>query len=362
MKIALIAPPFISVPPPRYGGTELHLAHLALGLRRRGHHPVVYTNGESRLKVELRYLYPRSEWPIHDNLHSSLKDLNHSSWACREAADCDLIHLHNAPGLAFTRFFTGPVAYTLHHPWEPALAEFYRHFPDVHFIAISQAQSAAYRGFAHLHVVPHGIDLNSYRLGGGRREWLVFLGRIAPIKGVHLAIEVARRAGLPLKIAGEIQPIFREYWERQIRPQLDGRIQYVGEVGLEEKNALLGGALAMLFPIEWEEPFGLVMLEAMACGAPVLAFPRGAAPEVIAPGVSGWLCRDVAEMARRAAVPGIAAESCRAWVAARFSLERMVADYERIYCHMLAATSQALTAESDSSFRPKSQAEARGSY
>ncbi len=336
MKIALIAPPFIPVPPVRYGGTELHLAHLARGLRQLGHHPVVFANGESSIEdAELRYLYPRAEWPLRDGLYSSLKDLNHSGWACREAAaDCDLIHLHNAPGLTFSRYLDRPVAYTVHHPWEPPLAEFYRHFPAVQFVAISRRQALGYR-LPRLQVIPHGLDMSAYRPGGEKREWLAFLGRIAPIKGVHAAIAVARRCGLPLKIAGEIQPLFRDYWEQRIRPQLDRQIEYIGEVGLEGKNELLGRAVALLFPIEWEEPFGLVMVEAMACGAPVLAFARGAAPEIVSPRVSGWLCQDVDEMARRAADPGIPAASCRAWAAAHFSLERMAADYAALYQHML---------------------------
>ena len=337
MRIALIAPPFIPVPPPRYGGTEMYLAHLARGLRLLGHEPVVYANGESQIEAELRYLFPRSEWPINDPLHSSLKDLVHSSWACRDAiADCDILHLHNAPGLAFSRFIPQPVAYTLHHPWESALAEFYDKFPDAHYIAISRSQAARYGRMRHLNVIRHGLNLEAYRVGEGKREWLAFLGRIAPIKGVHTAIEVARRAGLPLKIAGEIQPIFRQYWEQRIEPHLGDGIEYVGELGLEGKNELLGKAIALLFPIEWEEPFGLVMLEAMACGAPVLAFPRGAAPEVIEPGVSGWLCRDGEEMARHAAALAIPASACRGWVAEHFSLARMAGDYVAMYTRMLA--------------------------
>lgn len=341
MRVALIAPPFISVPPPRYGGTELFIANLAEGLLELGHEPVVYTNGESTLRCETRWLFPKQEWPITCDLHGSLKDLAHSSWACRDALeDCDIVHLNNAPGLALSRLIPRPVAYTLHHPHDRSLSEFYQHFPDVQFVAISQAQ-AAREPIAGVQVIPHGLDLSAYRLGAGPREYLCTIGRIAPMKGIHHAIAVARASGLPLKIAGEIQPVYRDYWEQAIRPQVDGRfIEYVGEADLEVKNDLLGGAIAFLFPIEWEEPFGLVMLEAMACGTPVLAFARGSAPEVVRNGVSGWLCANVAAMAARARAPGIGAAACRAFVAEHFSSAGMARAYAAVYRALAKQRSQ----------------------
>ncbi|MGH9541930.1 MAG: glycosyltransferase family 4 protein [Terriglobales bacterium] len=354
MRVALIAPPFISVPPQRYGGTELFLANLARGLQQLGHEPVVYTNGDSALDCESRWLFPHMEWPIRCDLHGSLKDLVHSSWACHDAMEnCDVVHLNNAPGLAFSRLLSKPVAYTLHHPHDISLSEFYRHFPEVHFAAISRAQ-AARESVPRLRVIHHGLDLDAYRLGEGRREYLCSIGRIAPIKGIHTAIAVARASGIPLKIAGEIQPFYRDYWEQRIRPQVDGGlIEYVGEADLAAKNDLLGGALAFLFPIEWEEPFGLVMLEAMACGAPVLAFPRGAAPEVVCNGVSGWLCRDAGEMATRARAPGIEPAACRAYAARHFSALGMARAYARMFLAMTQGESQRDAADSsESSLQP----------
>lgn len=333
MRIALITPPFIPVPPLRYGGTELFIANLATGLRRLGHEPVVYANGQSQTEAEMRYLFPAMEWPITDGLHASLKELAHCSWACQDAlTDCDAVHLNNAPGLAFARFLPQPVVYTLHHPFTPALSVFYGHFPAVRFVAISRAQARRETTLDPLPVVHHGLSPELYHAGQGRREYLCTIGRISGLKGTHHAIAVAKRAGIPLKIAGEIQPIFREYWETEVRPHVDGRfIEYVGEVGLREKNELLAGARAFLFPIEWEEPFGLVMIEAMACGAPVLAFRRGSAPEVVRDGVSGWLCRDVAEMAQRATAPLPAAGVCRAYFERNFHLETMARAYLRVY-------------------------------
>lgn len=325
-------PPFITVPPQRYGGTELFVAELAEGLAARGHVPTVYTVGNSRVECDIRWRSAEGHWPIDSALESSLEDLDHSSWACADAArGCDIIHLNNAPGLNLSRFVTTPFVYTLHHPHEPALSRYYAAFPEVSYVAISRRQAQA-EAIPRLSIIHHGLRPDRYRLrADARRDYLCFIGRIAPIKGTHTAIEVARRAGMALKIAGEIQPVFRSYWEERIRPHLGGDIEYVGELDLEGKNELLGGARALLFPIEWEEPFGLVMIEAMACGVPVLAFARGAAPEVVADGISGWICRDVEEMAWRAASMEIAPQSCRSHVERHFSLHRMVSTYIALY-------------------------------
>ncbi|MGH9467626.1 MAG: glycosyltransferase family 4 protein [Terriglobales bacterium] len=331
LRIGLVVPPFITVPPQRYGGTELFVALLAEGLRARGHEPIVYTVGNSQVDCQIRWRAPRGRWPIESALESSLEDLDHSSWACESAArECDLIHLNNAPGLSLSRFVSVPFVYTVHHPQEPALSRHYDNFPAVNYVAISRSQARQER-LQRVEVIHHGLRCDRYTVAAGRRDYLCFIGRIAPIKGTHVAIEVARRAGLPLKIAGEIQPLFREYWEQQVRPQLGSGIEYVGELDLEGKNELLSGARALLFPIDWEEPFGLVMIEAMACGVPVLAFGRGSAPEVVTDGISGWICRDAKEMAERATALDIPPDICRAYVERHFSVDRMVSQYLDVY-------------------------------
>ncbi len=332
MRIALVAPPFIPVPPTRYGGTELFIAHLACGLRRLGHHVIVYANGESRHDCEVRSLYPKSEWPIPSDITSNLKDLNHTAWACQDAAgSVDILHLNNAPGLAFSRLLAEPFVYTIHHPPEPGLSEFYASYPEVTYVTISEFQRAVEK-MPRMVPVHHGLDMERYRFTGRKQGFLSFLGRIAPVKGTHLAIEVAKKAGIPLKIAGEIQPMYRQYWETQIRPHVDGHfIEFVGEADHDTKVWLLGNSMAMLFPIQWDEPFGLVMIEAMACGTPVLALPGGSVPEIISNGVSGWICRDVDEMASRARDVQVTPASCRRYVTQNFSIDLMVQRYEGIY-------------------------------
>ena len=336
MRIALIAPPFLSVPPKKYGGTELFLAHLAEGLSQLGMDVVVYANGESKVQAELRWLYPKDDWPIHDALHSNLKELNHTSWS---VADClqeaDVVHLNSAPGLVFTRLRGPRWIYTLHHPLTPSLSAFYAGFPDVEYVAISDFQRDA-EPIQRIRTIHHGIDFRSYRLETRKAEYLSFLGRIAPIKGVHNAIEIAKRSGIPLKIAGEIQPIYREYFESCIRPQLDGKfIEYLGEADLAIKNELLGHSMAMLFPIEWDEPFGLVLLESMATGTPVIAFPGGSVAEIVRDGISGYVCSGVDEaVARVREVGNFKPAAVRAYAERYFSMERMAQDYLALYREM----------------------------
>ncbi len=333
MRIGLIAPPFISVPPAKYGGTELFIAHLACGLKKLGHDVVVYTNGESTVPVDCRWLYDQGEWPIDGDVHGSLKDINHSAWAVADAhSTCDLLHLNNAPGLVFSRFISTPFVYTIHHPHEPSLSDFYRHYPNVHYVTISDFQRHR-ESVPHLTTIHHGLNFTKYRLTTEKQPYLAFIGRIAPVKGTHLAIAVAEKAGIPLKIAGEIQPMFQDYYETEIKPHVDGRfIQYIGEANLEEKNQLLGNAMAMLFPIQWDEPFGLVMIEAMACGTPVIALPGGSVPEIVKDGVSGYVCRSVEEMVVRAQQAGeFSPAALRAYAENTFSLERMVRQYADVY-------------------------------
>jgi glycosyltransferase involved in cell wall biosynthesis len=174
--------------------------------------------------------------------------------------------------------------------------------------------------------------MQDYGVPGAKREYLAFLGRIAPVKGTHNAIVVAQHSGIPLKIAGQIQPLYRDYYETKVKPHIDGKlIEYVGEVDLAGKNELLGGALALLFPIEWHEPFGLVMIEAMACGAPVLAFPGGSVEEVVQDGVSGFVCPDIDAMVAATERLPLDPQSVRAYAVENFSVDRMVEQYVELY-------------------------------
>jgi glycosyltransferase involved in cell wall biosynthesis len=336
LRIGLIAPPFIEVPPRRYGGTELFIGNLARALHARGHDVTVYANGESRLPCRTRWRYRRAEWPLVDPVRSQLKNVDHTAWAIREAADSvDVVHLNDIVGIPFTAFTDVPAVLTVHHPHEPALSEQYLRYPDVHYVAIAEWLREC-EPMPHVHVVHHGIDTGEYTYGGEKEDYVAFLGRMAPCKGPHLAIQAARRAGVRLKLAGEIQPAFADYWTREVLPLIDGRdIEYVGEADFAMKNALLARARALLFPIQWDEPFGLVMIEAMACGTPVLAFPGGAVSEVVCDGVNGWVCRDVEELADRLVSLDLDPAQCRDFVDDRFSIGRMADRYLEVYEHAL---------------------------
>jgi glycosyltransferase involved in cell wall biosynthesis len=332
VRIALISPPFIATPPSRYGGTELFVATLARELHARGHAVTVYTNGESRLPCEIRWRYPTAEWPLTDGTRAQLKNADHTAWAMREAsATADLIHLNDIVGVPFTHFVDVPVVLTIHHPHEPPLTEQYLRYPEIDYVAIA-GWLAAKEPMPKVHVIRHGINLDDYTGSVEKDDYVAFLGRMAPCKAPHLAIAAARAAGVRLKLAGEVQPAFGEYWTTQVAPGIDGtQIEFVGDVDLEAKCQLLSRARALLFPIEWEEPFGLVMIEAMACGTPVLAFRGGAVDEIVIDGVNGWTCRDVQEMAERIRTLDIAPEICRDFVRERFGVARMADEYVQVY-------------------------------
>jgi glycosyltransferase involved in cell wall biosynthesis len=333
MRIAIVAPPFIPVPPNGYGGTELFVAYLAEALSLRGLEVTVYANGESTVACPVRWTFPEKDWPPGPGVDMGLKNLDHSAWAIRDIREgsFDVAHLNDAAGVPMSRFLPHPVVHTLHHPHDESLSTLYKRHPWITYVSISDAQKQL-EEMPRMHTIHHGIRLEDYRFESEKKGYLAFLGRMAPVKGPHLAIEVARRAGLPLKLAGEVQPLFDDYWKTQVLPGIDGReIEFVGEATLDIKNELLSNASALLFPIQWNEPFGLVMIEAMACGTPVIALPGGAVPEVVRDGVSGWICRDIDEMVERAADVGISPASCRDYTEREFSVERMAADYEELY-------------------------------
>jgi len=336
LKIALIAPPFIAIPPADYGGTELFVAHLAEGLQQLGLEVVVYTNRESTVSAERRWLYEYSDWPIKNPEHAFIRDLNHEAWAVHDAAaHCDIIHVQSAPAIAFSRFIERPMVLTLHGPHASKLSEFYGFYPEVHYVCISEAQCKQ-ESMPRMSTVHHGIDLTQYKLVEQKQQYLSFIGRIAPLKGTHIAIDVAQRTGIPLKIAGDVQPMYREYFEKKIRPQIDGKlVEYIGLADLQAKNELLGNSMAMLFPIQWNEPFGLVMVEAMACGTPVLAMPGGSVPEVVREEVSGHICRTVVQMSKRARELNFNPRAVRQYVEDNFSIERMAKQYAGVYERLL---------------------------
>jgi len=332
MRIGLIASPYISVPPVRYGGTELFIAHLAEALIQLGADVTVYTNGESGVRSDRRFLYPFSQWPLPSANSGMLKELDHFSWAVQAASsECDVIHLNSTVSVPFSRFTDKPVICTLHHPPEPQLTDIYERYPDVTYVAISADQARSHPTVPS-RVIYHGIDLDRYEFSNQKQPYVCFLGRICPIKGTHHAISIAKRAGIQLKICGEIQPMFKSYFESEIRPHIDGKqVQFLGEADMALKNDVLRSASALLFPIEWSEPFGLIMIEAMACGTPVIAYPGGAVDEVVRNGVSGWMCCDEDEAVAAIRNLDFRPELVRRYVKENFSSDVMAKRYLALY-------------------------------
>ena len=339
MRIALIGPPFIEIPPRRYGGTELFVGNLASELYARGHDVTVYANGDSSTQCPVKWRYEHAEWPPDGSARTQLKNADHTAWAMHDASrSADLIHLNDIVGLPFTMFTSVPTVLTIHHPHEPDLSEQYLRYPGIRYVAIARWLARA-EPMPLVSVVHHGIPVDDYVFTDEKADYVAFLGRMAPCKGAHLAIQAARRANVRLKLAGEIQPLFKDYWDQEIAPFLDGRqIEYIGEADFAAKNELLSNARALLFPIQWQEPFGLVMIEAMACGTPVFAFPGGAVEEIVDNGVNGWICTDVEDMARRIVSTALDPATCRSFVDAHFSVGRMTDAYLDVYANTIGAS------------------------
>lgn len=336
MKIAIISTPFVRVPPRDYGGTELVMCELAEGLVERGHDVTLFATGDSETSARLEALFPESCWPP-----DALTDLNHVSWAARriaDAGDYDLVHAQSAASLALARLLPDtPIVYTLHHVREEMFSRYYPFFPEVWYVAISGRQCELEVPLPRLATIPHGLDPAKYGGPSEAGDHVCFLGRLTRIKGPHVAMDVAERAGVEIRVAGGIHDDDAQYpgfGEREIEPRLRRpHVNYLGSVGMDRKVPLLLGASALLMPLAWEEPFGLVMLEAMLCGCPVVAFPRGSAPELIDDGTTGFLVPDADAMVEviRSRLPGFDRERCRRIAAAKFSRDRMVERYEAYY-------------------------------
>jgi glycosyltransferase involved in cell wall biosynthesis len=343
MKIAHVAPLYERVPPALYGGTERVIAYLVDELVRRGHQVTLFASGDSRTRARLAAPIAtalRLDPSAPDTLSPHVLGL---AMAFERAAEFDLIHCHvDYLALPFGRLVRTPTVHTLHGRLDlPHLTPLFRHFRDVPLVSISHAQRAPL-GRLHLAwvgTVHHGVPLERYPYSRSGGRYLAFLGRVSREKRLDLAIATARRVGLPLKIAAKVDAADLDYFEREIRPLLsDPLVEFVGEIGDDAKPAFLGGALALLFPIDWPEPFGLVMIEALACGTPVIARPCGSVPEVLVSGRTGFVVDTLDEMVDAVGRIGdIDRAACRRHVEERFTVARMADDYEAIYRRLTRA-------------------------
>lgn len=336
MRIGLIAPPWITVPPVGYGGTEAVVDQLALGLQAAGHEPILAAHPDSRCPVEVVTVDGEQRLEI-----GSLREEASFSAAARtvlEDAGVDVIHDHTAGCALVERPSTVPVVVTMHGPPDDRLLPLYRRLGERDaLVAISQAQARLARGVRVARVIHHGVDPDAYPVGDGGGGYLLHLGRMSPDKGIDTAIRVARRSGVDLVIASKMrEPEEQAYFDATIRPMLGPGVEFVGEVQGVEKLRLLGGARALLNPIRWDEPFGMVMIESLACGTPVIATPRGAAPEIVLAGLGRLVTTEDEMVSAVAEVDRCDRVACRDAVRQRFSTRRMVEHHLDLYHELIA--------------------------
>jgi glycosyltransferase involved in cell wall biosynthesis len=335
MRIAQVAPLFESVPPKYYGGTERIVSYLTEELVRQGHDVTLFASGDSITKAHLVAGCRRS---LRLDKHCMDQMAHHVlmlEQVARRAADFDCLHYHlDYLHYPLSRRGQRPQLTTLHGRLDiPDLQPVYAEFKDMPVVSISNSQREPLPGANWLATVYHGLPEDLYEYNAAPGEYLAFIGRISPEKRVDRAIEIAKEVQMPLRIAAKVDDVDLRYFDDYVKPLLQHPlVEYVGEIGDGEKQEFLGCAIGLLFPIDWEEPFGLVMIEALACGTPVVAYRRGSVPEVIADGETGFIVEDIAgavDAVRR--LPGLDRRRCREAFERNFTAARMASDYVRLY-------------------------------
>lgn len=348
MKIGIVAPVWLPVPPPGYGGTERVVALEVEELVARGHDVTLFASGDSTTSAQQRAIFATA--PDMSLMGDVWYDAIHAVFAGRAASEFDIVHDHNGPLGAAVAACAGrtPTVQTLHGPWTPTAKRFYGLVDDaIHLVAISERQRSLNPDVRYAGVVHNGIDITTFSYTTEKQDYLAYIGRSAPDKGPAEAIDLARRVDMPLKMivrrtrmnakpeeADEV-----DYWEHEIEPRLGADIEVYEFVPHERKVEILANARAFVFPLNWEEPFGLTTIEAMACGTPVVARPMGALPEVVADGETGFLrsSPDELTVALRDVLAGaIDSAACRARVETEFSGAAMGAKYEAVFEKILA--------------------------
>jgi glycosyltransferase involved in cell wall biosynthesis len=341
MRIAQVAPLYERVPPPLYGGTERVVSYLTEELVRLGHEVTLFASGDSETAARLVAGSPRALWRdpgVRDTLphHVHLMEL-----VSREASRFEVIHFHtdyvHFPLVRRHRWRSVTTLHGMVHP--PDVGPLFEEYEDVPLVSISNDQRSPLPRANWRATVYHGLPPDALTFRPGPGAYLVYLGRMSPEKRVDRAIEIARRAGMPLRIAAKIYPEERGYFDEVIAPLLERSrplVEFVGEIGDRERNDLLGGAAALVFPIEWPEPFGLVMIEAMACGTPVVAWRRGSVPEVVDDGVTGYVVETIEDAVSAVGrVGGLDRAVCRRVFEERFGAGRMTKDYVEVYRRLI---------------------------
>jgi glycosyltransferase involved in cell wall biosynthesis len=339
LRIAMLAPPWISVPPPGYGGVETVVSVLTEALVAAGHQVTLLCAPGSQSKARVVTLLENAQ-PA--EIERSLYEVDHvaRAFAVIESAppgeSFDVVHDHcGFTALAMADRIATPIVHTMHGQFTASTAAFYAHHAHkATLVAISRAQLAAAPGvLGALDVIPNPIDVSAWPLQERKGDYVLWVGRMAPVKGPQRAIAAARIAGVPLVLAGVIQPGQQAFFDSEVAPHIDGdRVRFIGEVGGADKRALFAQARALLMPIRWNEPFGMVMVEALACGTPVISFAEGSACELVVDGQTGFLVQDETAMGEAVGrLTRIAPAACRSWVTAHCDVGVVARTYEQVY-------------------------------
>ena len=335
MKICQVAPLHESVPPKFYGGTERVVSYLTDTLVELGHDVTLYASGDSITRAKLRPACDRALRMDQASVEPMADHVYLAEQVFREAEEFDLVHSHiDFLALPLLRRMRTAHVTTLHGRLDIRnLENLYREFNDEPLISISDHQRLPLSWANWQATIHHGLPETLYSANEAPGRYLAFLGRISEEKRVDHAIEIARRAGLPLKIAAKVDKADEIYYQKRIRPLIKGKdVEYIGEIGETEKEEFLGNAIALLFPIDWPEPFGLVMIEAMACGTPVIARARGSVPEIIEHGVTGFIVNDIDQAVKAVnKVSRLSRKQCRKQFEERFTAARMARDYVAVF-------------------------------
>ncbi|GAA3115602.1 glycosyltransferase family 4 protein [Streptosporangium carneum] len=342
MRIVMVAPPWYDVPPRGYGGIESMLAELVAGLSRRGHDITLI--GAGRAGTSARFLATYAE-PPSERIGEPMPEVLHAAkaYALAVDVDADIVHDHSLAGPLSAAARAVPTLVTCHGEVNGELGEYYRALgPAVSTVAISEAQRRLAPDLTWAGVVHNAVETESFPFGERKEDWVLWLGRLNEDKGAHLAIDAARAAGRRILLAGKLtEQAEHDYFEREVRPRLGPDAEYLGQADASRKRELLAAARCLLFPIRWEEPFGMVMIEAMACGTPVVALNRGAVPEVVVDGVTGFVRNEVEELPEAVEAAGaLDPRACRFHVAENFDVEVMTAGYERVYRRVITTSAE----------------------
>ena len=337
LHIAMVAPPWFDVPPVAYGGIEQVVGDLTGALVAAGHRVTLIGAGRDRTPATMLATY---EEPPSERLGEPIPEVVHAASAMRLIAelDVDVVHDHTVAGPLTAAARSAPTVATVHGPAEGDMADYYRELGDlVSLVAISEAQRAMAPELNWVSTVHNGIDVASFPFEEHKEDWVLFMGRFCADKGPDLAIDAARAAGRSIVLAGKAnERAEQEYLEQVIRPRLGNDVTYIGEPDASLKRELFAKAACLLFPVRWPEPFGMVMIEAMACGTPVVALREGAVPEVVVDGRTGIICDEPADLSACIdKVADLRAADCREHVARHFDLSTMAGGYEQVYRRMV---------------------------